>query len=62
LAYVNQLVNSGNTSHAHTSAYLQTLIKQESPPTKTDNNQKNTPLLIGGLVVFGVFILGIGYL
>jgi hypothetical protein len=43
---------------------LQTLIQQENSPTNSDNKKpsNNTPLLIGGLVVFGVATLAIGYL
>jgi hypothetical protein len=61
LAYVNELVRDGNTYHSTTSHYLQTLtsssIKNDiSQPKNSDN-----PLLIGGLVIFGISILGIGY-
>lgn len=63
LAYANELVKNGNIGHTQTSNYLQTLINQESLPTK-DNMQpnKDNSLLIGGLVLFGISILAIGYL
>ena len=61
LAYVNELVSNGNTHHTTTSHYLQTLtsssVKNDNPQPKNDNL-----LLIGSLVIFGVSVLGIGYL
>lgn len=61
LTYVNELVKNGNTHHTHTSHYLQNLtssaVKNDKPPTKN-----NSSLLIGGLIIFGISILGIGYL
>ena len=52
--------NNNQTQNAH---YLQTLIQQGNSPVK-DNKQpgNNAPLLIGGLVVFGVVTVAIGYL
>jgi len=62
LAYVNELVRNGNTQHAHTSHYLQTLVNHESMPTKEHKPHHNS-LLIGGLTIFGLSaVLGIGYL
>jgi hypothetical protein len=62
LTYVNELVNSGQTSQNHTANYLQTLIRQESSPNIHPKNSDNPLLLISGLIIFGVSILGIGYL
>ena len=59
LTYVNELVNSGQTSQAHTANYLQTLVSHESSPNIQPKN--STPLLIGGLILLGISILGIGY-
>jgi len=75
LEYAKELVTRGNTSQQTSShiAYLQTLSQQASPPAKAEvreivrnqNNNKNPNLnalcLIGGLVLFGMAILAIGY-
>jgi hypothetical protein len=77
LEYAQQLVSRGQTNpqvQAHT-AYLQTLIQSETPrpkaeikataPNNSQNNHKNPNLnvfyLVGGLVLFGMAILAIGY-
>jgi hypothetical protein len=63
LEYAQKLVAKGNNNQEQNAHYLQTLISNNSP-TKSDNKQpsNNTPLLIGGLVVFGVAAVAIGYL
>ena len=57
-------IGKGNNNQQQNAQYLQTLIKHENSPVKPDNKQpnNNTPLLVGGLVIFGVSVLGIGYL
>jgi len=75
LEYAQQLVNQGNTTsqvQAHR-VYLQSLVKPESPqkieikPKGETNNQiptknsNHTYLLVGGLVLFGLAVLIIGY-
>ncbi|CAJ0845827.1 4350_t:CDS:2 [Entrophospora sp. SA101] len=73
--YAKDLVARGNTSQQTNSqmAYLQNLSQQASPPAKAEvretvrnrNNSKspnlNTLYLIGGLVLFGIAVLVIGY-
>src|SRR6185295_13945645 len=63
LEYAQKLVAKGDNNQTQNAHYLQTLISSNSP-TKSDNKQpgNNTPLLISGLVVFGVSALVIGYL
>jgi len=63
LEYAQKLVNKGNSNQQQNAQYLQTLIKQNGSSVK-DNKQpgNNTPLLVGGLVIFGVATLIIGYL
>jgi hypothetical protein len=63
LEYAQKLVTKGNNNQQQNAQYLQTIIQQGSSPVK-DNKQpgNNTPLLIGGLVIFGVATLAIGYL
>jgi len=75
LEYAQQLVNRGNATsqvQAHR-VYLQELVKPESPQrieisTKTEQNSQipvksfnNTFLLMGGLTLFGLAVLIIGY-
>jgi hypothetical protein len=64
LEYAQKLVANGNNNQQQNAQCLQALVKQESLPVKQDNKQtgNNTPLLIGGLVIFGVATLAIGYL
>ena len=63
LEYAQKLVAKGNNNQSQNAQYLQTLIKQGSSSIKDDKQPgNNAPLLIGGLVVFGVSVLGIGYL
>jgi hypothetical protein len=63
LEYAQKLVANGNNQQQQNAQYLQSLIQQGSSSVKPDNKQpgNNTPLLVGGLVVFGVSVLGIGY-
>jgi len=63
LEYAQKLVAKGDNNQTQNAQYLQTLISNNSP-TKSDNKQprNNTPLLVGGLVIFGVSALVIGYL
>ncbi|CAG8577775.1 8369_t:CDS:2 [Ambispora gerdemannii] len=61
--YAQKLVAKGNNNQQQNAHYLQTLIQHGSSPVK-DNKQSgnNTPLLVGGLVIFGIVVLAIGYL
>ena len=63
LEYAQKLVAKGDNNQTQNAHYLQTLISSNSP-AKSDNKQlgNNTPLLVGGLVVFGISVLAIGYL
>jgi hypothetical protein len=64
LEYAQKLVANGNKQQQQNAQYLQTLIQGNSP-TKSDDSKRpenNAPLLIGGLVAFGVVVLAIGYL
>jgi hypothetical protein len=63
LEYAQKLVANGNNQQQQNAQYLQTLIQHGSSSVKPDNKQvgNNAPLLVGGLVVFGVSVLGIGY-
>jgi len=64
LEYAQKLVSQGNSSQEQNAHYLQTLIQGNSPVKSDDSKQpsNNTPLLVGGLVIFGVVALAIGYL
>ncbi|CAG8587813.1 11707_t:CDS:2 [Ambispora gerdemannii] len=63
LEYAQQLVTNGNNQQQQNVQYLQTLIQQGSSPVKDDKQpSNNTPLLVGGLVIFGIATLAIGYL
>jgi len=63
LEYAQKLVAKGDNNQTQNAQYLQTLIQQGDSPVK-DNKQpgNNTPLLVGGLVIFGILALIIGYL
>jgi len=62
LEYAQKLVAKGDNNQTQNAHYLQTLISSNSP-TKSDNKpSNNTPLLVGGLVAFGISVLAIGYL
>jgi hypothetical protein len=63
LEYAQKLVANGNNQQQQNAQYLQTLISSNSP-TKLDEKQpgNNTALLVGGLVVFGISAVVIGYL
>src|SRR6185312_3593563 len=63
LEYAQKLVAKGDNNQTQNAQYLQALISNNSP-AKSDNKQphNNTPLLISGLVVFGVAAVAIGYL
>jgi len=62
LEYAQKLVAKGDNNHSQNAQYLQTLIQQGSSPVK-DSKQpgNNTPLLVGGLVIFGIAAVAIGY-
>jgi len=62
LEYAQKLVAKGDNNQTQNTQYLQALISSNSP-TKLDNKQprNNTPLLVGGLVIFGISVLAIGY-
>jgi len=62
LEYAQKLVAKGDNNQTQNAQYLQTLIQHGNSPVK-DNKQpsNNTPLLIGGLVIFGISALAIGY-
>jgi len=62
LEYAQKLVAKGDNNQSQNAHYLQTLIQQGNSPIK-DNKQpsNNAPLLVGGLVVFGVAAVAIGY-
>jgi len=63
LEYAQKLVAKGDNNQSQNAQYLQTLIQKGSSPVKPDNKQpgNNAPLLIGGLVIFGISVLAIGY-
>ena len=63
LEYAQKLVAKGDNNQIQNTQYLQTLIQKGSSLVKPDNKQphNNTPLLIGGLAVFGISVLAIGY-
>jgi len=63
LEYAQKLVAKGDNNQSQNAQYLQTLIQHGNSPVK-DNKQpgNNTHLLIGGLVVFGISAVVIGYL
>jgi len=63
LEYAQKLVAKGDNNQSQNAQYLQTLIQHGNSPAKSDNKQpgNNTPLLIGGLVIFGISVLAIGY-
>ncbi|RHZ36495.1 hypothetical protein [endosymbiont GvMRE of Glomus versiforme] len=74
LVHAKELVSRGNANQqtqAHM-AYLQEIVSQpqkaeirKSAPNNSQNNTKSpnnsTYLLVGGLVLFGLAVLGIGY-
>ena len=59
LEYAQKLVAKGDNNQSQNAQYLQTLISGNSPDNKQLGN--NAPLLIGGLVVFGISAAVIGY-
>jgi len=63
LDYVQKLVAKGDNNQSQNAQYLQTLIQHGNSPVKPDNKQpgNNTLLLVGGLVVFGISAVVIGY-
>jgi len=61
LEYAQKLVAKGDNNQSQNAQYLQTLISSNSP-AKDKQPGNNTPLLIGGLVVFGISAVVIGYL
>ena len=60
LEHCQKLGTNGNNQQQQNAQYLQTLI-QHSPTKTDDKSNNNIPLLIGGLIIFGVFVLLIGY-
>ncbi|CAG8470033.1 6206_t:CDS:2 [Cetraspora pellucida] len=65
LEYAQKLASQGNQQQQQNAQYLQALIQQGGSPVKTDDNKQpgnNAPLLVGGLVVFGIVAVMIGYL
>ncbi|CFW92721.1 protein of unknown function [endosymbiont DhMRE of Dentiscutata heterogama] len=65
LEYAQKLASQGNQQQQQNAQYLQTLIQQGGSPVKTEDNKRsgnNVPLLVGGLVVFGIVAVMIGYL
>jgi hypothetical protein len=59
LTHINELVSKGNGQQQQNARYLQTLL---SSPVKNDHQPaNNNPLLIGSLIILGLFVLGIGY-
>src|SRR6185437_5725340 len=62
LEYAQKLVKNGDSSQQQQAHYLQTLISGNSPE-KLEEKQpsNNTPLLVGGLVIFGISAVVIGY-
>ena len=65
LEYAQKLVAKGHNNQTQNAQYLQTLIKQESSPVKTDDKQlsNKTPFLVGGAVILAVTAaLALGYL
>ena len=63
LEYAQKLVAKGDNNQTQNAHYLQTLISSNSP-AKSDNKQlgNNNPLLVGGLVIFGISAVVFGYL
>jgi hypothetical protein len=63
LEYTQQLIKSGNSSQQQQAYKLQELIQGSSMKgEKEPKNANNTPFLIGGLVIFGIAALALGYL
>ena len=63
LEYAQKLVAKGDNNQTQNVQYLQTLIQQGGSSVK-DSSKKpgnNTPLLVGGLVIFGIASVAIGY-
>ena len=68
LDYAQQLVARGNTSHNAQVVQLRKLVKQETPQKEVDAKQNEIPVqgsntfyLVGGLMLFGLAVLAIGY-
>jgi hypothetical protein len=75
LEYAKDLVARGQTNHNAHVVQLQGIVKEQPKEIKTENKPKttdnqptsaknpnsNTYLLIGGLILFGMAILAIGY-
>ena len=69
LEYAKDLVSRGHTSHNAHVVQLQELVQKQPSEVKTEirpkNNAKNSNFnaayLIGGLVLFGIAILAVGY-
>jgi hypothetical protein len=61
LEYAQKLVAKGDNNQEQNAQYLQTLIQQGNSPVDNKQPSNNTPLLVGGLVIFGISALAIGY-
>src|SRR6185437_88579 len=62
LEYAQKLVAKGDNNQTQNAHYLQTLISSNSPAKSDNKPSDNTPLLVGGLVIFGISAVVIGYL
>ena len=64
LEYAQKLASQGNNPQSQNAHKLQELIQGNSPKTtnKQNKNSNTTPLLVGGLVIFGIAAVAIGYL
>jgi len=60
LEYAQKLVAKGDNNQTQNAQYLQALISSNSP-AKDKQPGNNGSLLIGGLIVFGISVLAIGY-
>ena len=61
LEYAQKLVAKGDNDQSQNAQYLQTLIQKGNSPADNKQPSNNTPLLVGGLVIFGISVLAIGY-
>ncbi|CAG8471870.1 14315_t:CDS:2 [Cetraspora pellucida] len=65
LEYAQKLAGQGNQQQQQNAQYLQALIQQGGSPVKSEDSKRpgnNTPLLVGGLAVFGLVAVTVGYL
>ena len=63
LEYAQKLASQGNNPQSQNAHKLQELIQGNSAkvPKKQSDNSNNAPLLVGGLVIFGILAVAIGY-